>query len=492
MIVPQEMELDNGSHKIAQDLTIPPNPTSAEQPSEYELKISPIPVAGEYEPKKKPLPEPQRLVFVRPSAEYRCNADKRRILRNSMLFGVGFLECANAGDIGANIWNQQPPLIYAQVLMGIGGTLALYISTFAFKDARLSWNNIVLLQYERDHLRNRKTDGMERQAMTQDLDVRLDVNFRETGAEWVDRFGMDIIMGIGAVIVGVGTLMAIGGKNVTIFKVSNILSGYLGNGPAALWGLGNVAWCLFLWGRAQRHENAASRGFEKGDPVATMLYTRLATVKYHAALYGVSGFVAGIASLISVTLWWGYVILAPCLAITIYSNIVFRHKICYNRISIQEMPFVNKNALLRQLRGILSIRAILVGAGSPSLTDLNAKPLTLTSALDFILTHGLFEDFCVRIIQNPTLVSLVFGSTSNVMVADSQALQNLDESTKDRLLELCLVCIGDVGVSFISRDNEVFLLDTLACTLSVTQHVDSSVRLDSSTKHDIEMGSFHR
>lgn len=43
-----------------------------------------------------------------PSDQYR--------LKNSLLFGVGLLELANAGDFAANVWNQIPVPRFAMVL----------------------------------------------------------------------------------------------------------------------------------------------------------------------------------------------------------------------------------------------------------------------------------------------------------------------------------------------------------------------------------------
>jgi hypothetical protein len=53
------------------------------------------------------------------------------------------------------------------------------------------------------------------------------------GTELVDRIGMDIMMGFGAVLVGIGTFMAIAGADRTIFRASNPLSGYNGNALVA-------------------------------------------------------------------------------------------------------------------------------------------------------------------------------------------------------------------------------------------------------------------
>jgi len=193
-------------------------------------------------------------------------------------------------------------------------------------------------------------------------------------------------------------------------------------------------------------------------------------IKHHSAMYGTAGFIVGMASLVSATMWWGYVIMAPCLLITVYSNLVFRRRICYDRITIQEMPLVDLDSLLSQLRGIISLRRILSGAGSASLTHLNAKPMTFASALEFILQHGLFADFCMRLNQDPTLATILGSGSRDELIIDSDALLAFTGESELRLRDLARVCIGDVGVSFISRDHEVFLLDMLGALLSVPQH----------------------
>ena len=204
-------------------------------------------------------------------------------------------------------------------------------------------------------------------------------------------------------------------------------------------------------------------------------------------MYGTAGFIVGLASLVSATMWWGYVILAPCLLVTVYSNIVFRRKICYDRVTIQEMPLVDLESLLSQLRGILSIRRILTGAGSASLTNLNAKPMTFASALDFILRHGLFTDFCMRLLHDPALVAILFGDATDEIVIDSRYLLAFTGDSELRLRDLARVCIGDVGVTFISRDHEVFLLDMLGALLSLP-HRRSDQSRSKYAKGDLEMG----
>src|ERR1700733_12216699 len=225
-----------------------------------------------------PAPPSEYLTFIRQKGRY--NLAKQSKLKNSLLAGVGFLELANAGDFAANVFNQIPVPPYAIALMAIGGTVALAISYYAINDARMSWRNARLLRDERSYLQTQKASYSQDRQVVRDLNCRLDVNFRETGTELVDRIGMDIVMGFGAVAVGIGTLMAIGGANRHVYRASNLLSGYIGNSPCLLYGMVNAAWSVYVWRRAHRHSIARPKELE-ADTVRQMLKNLTDTVKRH-------------------------------------------------------------------------------------------------------------------------------------------------------------------------------------------------------------------
>lgn len=169
--------------------------------------------------------------------------------------------------------------------------------------------------------------------MARSIDCLLDVNFREMDTETVDRLGMRICMGFGALTVGVGTCMAIAGANPAVFCASNLLSGYIGNSPCALYGLFNILWSAYVWRRA-RHHGIAGRKELTAIQVEQMLKIRISSVQSHGALNGITGAVAGAASLVTATMWWGYIALAPCIIISVLINYLWRHRIGYDR------PFV--------------------------------------------------------------------------------------------------------------------------------------------------------
>ena len=89
------------------------------------------------------------------------------------------------------------------------------------------------------------------------MHARLEVNRREIGTEIIDRLAMDSLMDFSALLIGIGTSMAIGGANPHVYLASNLLSGYIGNCPPAIWGLANAIWCIYILRRAWRHLTAA-------------------------------------------------------------------------------------------------------------------------------------------------------------------------------------------------------------------------------------------
>ena len=136
--------------------------------------------------------------------------------------------------------------------MGLGGTIALVVSVFAVQDGIRSWCNIRVLREERRILLRRSRESRSRDSLPY-LHARLEVNRREIGTEIIDRLAMDSLMGFGALLISIGTYMAIGGVNPHVYLASNLLSGYIGNCPPAIWGLANTVWCIYILRRAWRH-----------------------------------------------------------------------------------------------------------------------------------------------------------------------------------------------------------------------------------------------
>ena len=292
-------------------------------------------------------PKSEQVTFVRHNGKY--HTQKQTKLKNSLLAIVGCLELANAMDFAANVWNTTPVPLFTAILMGIGGAFALFISAFAFQDAILSKRNITFLLNERRHLKNLRADANRDTGNMAELDVLLDITVREIGTEIIDRLGMDTVMGVGAILVGMGTLMAIGGANRRVYKASNLLSGYIGNGLSLFYGVVNVGWSIFTWKRAHRHAMAGEKHLTAPD-INDLQRQRNHTVKLHSCLNGLTGLVAGIAGIITTTRWWGYVVLIPCVMSAMYCNSIWRRRIGYGRPSIMHSLGSDSRHTIEEIR----------------------------------------------------------------------------------------------------------------------------------------------
>lgn len=402
------------------------------------------------------------------------------LFRNSLLAGVGFLELANAADFAANVWNQIPVPKYAMVFMAIGGPIALLITLVAARDFYLSYTNMQLLLKERRYLRElldsvtttttttTTTQNTNTNTNTQAeilLRSRLSVNFRELGTEIVDRILMDALMGFGALLVGTGTIMAIFGANHHVYVASNLLSGYIGNGLAAVFGLVNAIWSGYLVGRFQvcwgvclniTDTNTTTREVNNHVTEVTTITTtdtdleaevkmykdplklRFRSLQFHALVNGINGLVAGAASMVTATMWYGYVVLIPCIVSLIACNWFWRVRVGYDRPLLSSStsasllstagagrrgaagggtatPTTNGNGgsggnektdLLLDLSSATHLHRMLASSTKDSGIQLPRHILNRqnpSSVMSFLTRNGMFEGFCVWIDHDKTL-----------------------------------------------------------------------------------------
>jgi hypothetical protein len=288
------------------------------------------------------------------------------------------------------------------------------------------------------------------------------------GAEIVDRLGMEILMGCGAVLVGIGTLMAIGGANPNVFYASNLLSGYVGNSLAAFYGLVNGAWSTFIWIRAHFHGLAATR-FLSVPLNESQIQPRLRSIKTHAIINGFTGLIAGVASLLTATQWWGYVILAPCIISTIWCNYYWRQTLGYDRPIVQQLPVgIDWTIIVQELEYIAFARQVLADGSlsSPSYNCLDAlETKSLASIVQFLVRNDLFEDFALRLLQDQSLALALFDfSGRDIVTITSQTILEADPQYVGRIHEIAHACIRDTGPQRL-LDRQRYIIDILGCAL---------------------------
>lgn len=401
--------------------------------------------------------------FVRRGKRY-VPAEQRK-LKNSLLAGVGFLELANAGDFAANVWNDVPVPTVAIGLMAVGGTLALALFSFAFIDVRLSWSNVRLLQQERHTLQRESTHRVEDGQTVDDLDTRLDVNFRELGTELIDRFCLDTFMGFGAALIGIGTLMAIGGAYRPVWIVSNLLSGYVGNAPLALYSVINGAWSVYVFIKAHQHKAAAAKALNGGG-AATIVKSRFRNVQIYAAVIAATSIIGGAGSLIAATRWWGYVILIPVIFSSVFCNYFWRKRVGYDRPFVRSTLEMSVTSLVSEIEFVASVQHILKGTHSGPSGTLVSDPQSVASVVGFIVANHLFEDFCVRLLHNTDLSAAIFANPGQNLTIDSQSLLMADQRYRPRILEIARTCISKEGSRYFQYRGR-YLTETLGSYLRI-------------------------
>lgn len=407
--------------------------------------------------------------------------------RNSLLASTGYLEFANAGDFAANVWNEIPVPKHAMILMAIGGPLALLMSAVAIRDGFLSWQNVRVLRSERQYLKSLRHHCLTASATsTVDLDlvglidIRLGVGFRELGTELIDRIAMDIFLGIGALLVGTGTLMAIWGAHPRVYHASNLLSGFVGNAFAAAFGVVNAFWSVYLVWRFQRHLDAVT-----SSPAAAScrdrLKLRFRRFQWHAIISGMAGLVAGAASMVTARMWWGYVVLVPCMVVQVACNRFWRVQLGYDR----PLASPTNHSLLQPESGkecadstddeehslLLDNLASTIALHS-ALEPLSSRDLdttTLDTLIHFIVNNDLFDSLCAWLAHDKsvpvTLHESVFRSSpehDEITLAPHNLLRMTD-SEQSTLRDLCRVFLGGEGRKVL-LSRERYLLEMIGYT----------------------------
>ena len=298
-------------------------------------------------PTRPPIAELAHDTYADQPQDHSGDDPDRRKYLNNLLASVGFLELSNALDFPANVWNAIPVPKFAVALMATGGSIAILYSAFAFWDLCRARQNVRFLRVERSELKSLReamSTGDENEKHEDDIqderrhlvDSWLDVNFRELGWELIDRVLMDFFLGITGIIIGVGTILAIGGANPRIYRASNLLSGYIGNSLISPYTIFNAGWSVFMWKRSRGHTAAVSRA--KGrvdDEVRRRLRSQATRHQIYALVNGLTVLISTAGSLVSATLWPGYVVLIPCVFGSLFCNCFWRYKLGYDRESFQ-------------------------------------------------------------------------------------------------------------------------------------------------------------
>ncbi|KAL2801644.1 hypothetical protein BJX63DRAFT_426606 [Aspergillus granulosus] len=334
--------------------------------------------------------------------------------------------------------------------MAIGGPIALSVSLVAARDYYLSWQNVKLLLSERKALRSvpcadRTTIGF------------LGLNFRELGTELIDRMFMDLLLGIGALLVGAGTIMAIWGADHRVFEASKLMSGFICNGFAAFFGLVNAVWSGYLVYRFQIRYSACLAS-PSIAPIRTMVLQRYRRLQWHSGINGVNGLVAGMASMVTARMWWGYVVLIPCVIVMVAGNLFWRKKLGYDR-PIQ-LDISGGDVKDEKLDDDDACCDILDTMASNRAAQHNLSRIVETGSLEtliaFILLNQIFESFC-EWMSREWPDHRAFTSSANTLHISHLDMLGGTTDEQTRMVTQCQRFLTTVGITLLEHRQRYLL-----------------------------------
>ncbi|KAK5988594.1 hypothetical protein PT974_10080 [Cladobotryum mycophilum] len=418
-------------------------------------------------------PGSERVTLVRRKDGYVLQEKPK--LEHNLFMAVGFMELANACDFAANVWNKEPVPLVATIFMAIGGTVAGTFSLFAFRDAQLAWRNVCFLRQQRRELHEERARLLKEapEGSVVDLDVLLDVSYRELGTEVIGRWTLDVFMGVGAVLISIGTYMALGGRNKTVYLISNILSGYLGNAPVALFGLFNSFWAIYIWLKVQSHVNAAAEAMP-GTRAAALVKRRSRNVQTYCTINGTATILGGVGSMITSTRWWGYVILIPVILSSIFCNFWWRWRVGYARHDLLGGGMHGMNvdelgtALEFAARAEISVRE----QATAPLNGLVSDATSLDHVLRFLEEHELLEPYCLRLANDAKLRAAICGDDSSdavEMTLGAPSLLAVPESAHPAMITAAQDLIRETGSEHF-KHRERYTAELLGSYLCIVSH----------------------
>ncbi|UZP39342.1 hypothetical protein NXS19_007158 [Fusarium pseudograminearum] len=340
--------------------------------------------------------------------------------------------------------------------MVIGGCSALTIAICAFFDSRKAWRNAKFLKRQKQHLKA--------QEASLSRDVFVEITTRELRIEVINRWLMDLLMGGGAIMISTGTFMAIGGADPQVFLASNILSGYLGNAPIALFGLLSAIWATMVVVKMNSHRSAARKELQ-GSPMLPALRNRCFNVQLFFILNGVSNILGGVASMLTAERWWGYVILIPVIISSIFCNIWWRHRVGYDRTYISTLPSINLEIITETIEATSQLRQGIQDDAGVSLEHILGDSVSLQEILKLFVKHDLFEQFSLRLVTNKHVRHLFVNTEDTSVDVSVEGILAVSEEHHPAILGVALTFLKKHGPRQL-LDRERFLLEVLGTYLA--------------------------
>jgi hypothetical protein len=95
------------------------------------------------------------------------------------------------------------------------------------------------------------------------------------------------------------------------------------------------------------------------DTVKARFKKRTTSVQWHAAIMGLSTLVCVPASMVTVTRWWGYVMLIPCIILAKWGNVIWRKRLGYTRLQVNASAPVDVDDMIKELEWTSDMQDVL-------------------------------------------------------------------------------------------------------------------------------------
>jgi len=180
--------------------------------------------------------------------------------------------------------------------------------------------------------------------------------------------------------------------------------------------------------------------------------------------------VSAAGSLVSATLWYGYVMLIPCIIIFIYDNFLWRNRLGYERPAAGQEQW--RTDAVEELEWTVFEGKTLVH----SLVSMGGENSShsIESIVGIVVRCDLFEEFCIRLVKEKPFLDEILRLSSDSVTTSQETLTitpRLILSASNKFPSLTLrtaqSCIREIGLKQL-RYKERYLLELVGayfCTI---------------------------
>ncbi len=131
-----------------------------------------------------------------------------------------------------------------------------------------------------------------------------------------------------------------------------------------------------------------------------MVVRRARNVRLYSMAIGITSIAAIVGSLMSATLWYGYVILIPVIISSLLCNIFVRRHLGYDRPPYADTLSMTQASLSDEMRYVGLAQRAFRQDPKTAISSLVADASSLPAVMRFLETNNLFEQFCLDLLND--------------------------------------------------------------------------------------------